>query len=361
MTIILALVTIMAQKLLIVNYSMNENDSVFGLQKTVVYSLKTHFPKIDVLTNNSVNYVLPEGIQVWDLNWVPGNTLNNLKNLVCTATKLLKQNNYDIIFYHMTDVHAAVLSPLLYFWNRPRQVLWYAHAHPSIWLKFSSFFMDALITSTKDSFPIASKKLWIIGQAIEPKLFINKKERNYLKLKNLVHIGRLDKSKNISLIIDSVTILRHLVSEDLTLTFFGDYRSKNGTIQHDFILQKYRDAIESGWLLFQSPIPRSVVPSKLNNYDVFIHAFDGSLDKTLIEATMSLLPVVTVNKGYRKEFGSWSDDINSTLVEEFLAYFHLSQSTKSEIIRFRQKLAIRHHSFNSWINKLVAILKDDQT
>lgn len=349
----------MPQKLLVINYSMNASDSVFGLQPVVVEHLHPYFSRIDVITNSAPADVGRGVTHIFDLEWRQGKALGNLKKLFKTALMLNSQHKYDVIFYHMTDVHAAVLSPLFRILNKPRQVLWYAHANTSAWLRFSVFFVDSIVSSTKLSFPIETKKLKLLGQAIDTKLFMNKFERDYRETRKLVHIGRIDASKEISTIIESVLKLRHIMQEKICLTFIGDSRSKDGPSYHESLLKKYRDELTSGWLRFLPPVPRSEIPAILLEYDLFIHAFNGSLDKSIVEATMASLPVVTLNIGYREEFGSWSNDVNSDLVQEFLAYMNLSPNARSNILKSRQELAIEKHSFDNWLESLVSILRND--
>ena len=63
------------------------------------------------------------------------------------------------------------------------------------------------------------------------------------------------------------------------------------------------------------PVARKNLPDLLNGNDVFIHAFQGSLDKTLIEATLAGLPVITINNEYLNE-----TDINVTREKNIIKY-----------------------------------------
>ncbi len=58
---------------------------------------------------------------------------------------------------------------------------------------------------------------------------------------------------------------------------------------------------------------------RLQTYDCFIHSFQGSLDKTIVEATFLGLPVITINNEYRNIFGSWNltnKGMNNSLKDE---------------------------------------------
>ena len=96
------------------------------------------------------------------------------------------------------------------------------------------------------------------------------------------------------------------------------------------------------------------------DYDFFINAFVGSLDKTLLEATLVGLPVVTVNPPYLREMGSWSDSdstsLQTKLIDELVTIRQLSPGQLEGICRQRSNLAVASHGHDSWINRLYKIL-----
>jgi hypothetical protein len=93
--------------------------------------------------------------------------------------------------------------------------------------------------------------------------------------------------------------------------------------------------------------------------DFFVHAYEGSLDKTLIESTLVRLPVITLNQEYHAIFGTWSGDKIPTLQSEYQAMRSLgAQVLEAEIDR-RFKLAEYSHSYSNWIEKITKILKND--
>ena len=97
----------------------------------------------------------------------------------------------------------------------------------------------------------------------------------------------------------------------------------------------------------------------LNGNDVFIHAFQGSLDKTLIEATLAGLPVITINNEYLNEFGTWSQRNTSIdLDNEFSAFMSSPNDQIAKLCKTRQQIAITKHSFDQWQTQLLRIFDD---
>jgi hypothetical protein len=113
--------------------------------------------------------------------------------------------------------------------------------------------------------------------------------------------------------------------------------------------------IQKGWLEFHESIPRHDLPSFLKLYDGFVHAFQGSLDKSLIEATFSNLAVATMNLEYQRDFGAWSSDSDSLESEIRALIARPAEELTFELVR-RLEIAHQKHSFSKWIQQLNIIL-----
>jgi len=103
-----------------------------------------------------------------------------------------------------------------------------------------------------------------------------------------------------------------------------------------------------------------LIPKTLLEADCFIHAFEGSLDKTLVEATFSALPVITINNEYRQIFGSWNLNNPSnkgSLEDEALSLFAIPEDRLEIEIDRRYKIAVNNHEILGWVDRLVRILK----
>jgi hypothetical protein len=123
------------------------------------------------------------------------------------------------------------------------------------------------------------------------------------------------------------------------------------------VVKDSKSSVDSNAVVFKKAIKREEVPRILARSDCFFHAYVGSLDKSLIEATMVGVPVVTLNPEYIQIFGRWCNDKTLTLGSEYLALRSLSQTDLQFEIDRRYKVAIDHHSLKNWIKQLESILK----
>jgi glycosyltransferase involved in cell wall biosynthesis len=167
-----------------------------------------------------------------------------------------------------------------------------------------------------------------------------------------LHFGRFDPSKNIPGIIQSCLEIR---SKGIDLEFLQVGRSSNKKYEKlsSEITESYSNL---AWINFSDSVVRSELPSILDDAYAFIHNFQGSLDKTLIEATMHAVPVLTVNLEYLQIFGSWGDLKDLTLSSEFWALYNLPQVEIYSELQRRRELAIGAHSLDHWTRSLIQIL-----
>lgn len=342
-----------ATELLLLNYVVDENDSIFSHQAQILKKLSHHFSSVYVFTNHLGLFECPDNVNIFVVPWTPKRRLLNVLRFVYKIYPFLIFKRNLVVFSHMTEVKSFLIFPITKI-LKIKHYLWYAHASKSKYLKFLRIGITGFITSTSGSFPFSFNNLYAIGQSIDPVQFPYL-ERNSFPLKKFVHIGRLDPSKNIEELIDTVLSLNKC-GQNMSLTFIGKPSASNDSYYLNSIKTKYDDFITEGTIKFLGSISRDLISFRLSQFDVFIHAFEGSLDKVLVEATFTGIPVITSNQEYIKSFGSWALnylDLNS----EILAFKRMSLEEIKEKQNSRLRFALMNHNMDNWIAKLISILK----
>lgn len=338
--------------LLALNYTMDLDNRVLSHQIEAAESLSEYFEQTYVITGKIGRYRETPRIKVLDSKWIPGESIrNSLKFLFLFSKIILRHRSRVVVFSHMTEVQSALTAIPLKVLRVPH-FLWYAHAHQSLFLKWVHFWASGIITSTNGSCPIKSRKVHVIGQAINLKTFEATKD-NTLPLKSLVHIGRADRSKGIETIYEVVARVRQDFPE-LELSLVGDPSNVEARKHFEAFIRKTLDDQNEGWLHFLPSIPREEVSKILIRHDLFIHAFKGSLDKSILEATAVGLPVVTQNTEYLNQFGQWSND--NSLESELRAVLRATKNTVSSEVKRRRILLEEFHSLSNWSQKVSNIL-----
>ena len=341
------------EKLLVLNYSMDETHPSLSHQTQAVTELAKRSKIIYVVTGTLGTYSIPPNVKVFSSNWVSGRPILSAFRFLRLAIPLLLRVRPTVVFSHMTDVQSSLLAPLALILRIPHY-LWYAHAHQSVWLLLARPFLKGIITSTSGSCPVKGPKVFYIGQAVDPLKFPFQPKMKLASM-NCIHVGRLDPSKKIEVLIESLIKFR-IGHPSVTLTLVGDPSTDLSKKYLEKIQEKYLEQIALGWLKFKGAIPRSEVPNILSTYDMFVHAYSGSLDKSLIEATLIGIRVATINSEYLAQFGSWSQLRNPTLLEEIIASNLVSDEALAQELLLRRNLCEENHSISSWVNSLIQIL-----
>lgn len=344
--------------LLVINYAMDSSHPIFAHQIEVVRRLASYFEGIHVITNSlSEKEILPKNVHVHVADWRNDSNLRNATRFMILFYTVARRLQKFAIFSHMTEVQSFLIAPFVWLKSIPH-FLWYAHKSNSPYLRFAYPFLSGVITSTSGSCPIKSRKVSLIGQGVDETIFLRQDFLIYSPKQKLraISIGRIDPSKRIEEIIENTVVGKFSNSFD-SLTLIGSSSLENKSYEQSLI-DSYAAYTSRGLISFEGKVKRDELPNCMDRSDVFVHAFFGSLDKTLVEATLYGLPVITSNMEYLKEFGSWTPNWKSgtTLshqVESFLALS--SEDVRSEVIR-RQKVAIQKHSLSGWIERLMILL-----
>jgi glycosyltransferase involved in cell wall biosynthesis len=344
------------KNLLVINYVMDNSHQVLSHQVEIVNQLSRYFDKVTVLTGDIGTYTVEPNVDVISYYWKPGAKISSSLRFFKIFVIVIYKNNFTSIFSHMTTIQSALIAPIAKIFNL-KHYLWYAHVSKNIYLVFSSLFVDGIITSTYGSCPIKSKKVHEIGQMIDSQVFLKSDVCSY-PISRFIHIGRFDSSKKIEEIILTIKRLRK-TNKNFTLEIVGSPSSASSIRYSKNLRVKFNSDISEGWLIFSNKIDRSQIPDKLKSKDCFIHAFEGSLDKTLIEATLVGIPVVTSNKEYLKSFGSWGFQPEKSyflLEQEINALLKLSFSDRKKEVMNRYRIALENHELKHWTLRLVDII-----
>ena len=329
----------MRKHLLVINFSMDASHSALSHQQEVVAKLSEHFQQVTVITGEPPTAPIPINVEVQTIKWRVGSPVRNGARLAFKFFRILIINRPSVVFSHMVPIHAAVTSPISRLF-KVRHVLWYAHAVTPLSLRFANLFVDQILTSTPGSCNLTSRKVVPIGQGVDSKLF-QFRDRSFGSLVNLVYVGRTDASKNIPEIIDAVTSAK-LIFPKLQLAIIGGGPPLS-------------ENLNLPWVRVRGRAARSELPLVYGNADVFIHAFRGSLDKVLVEAALSGLPVITENDEFQKIFrifGIRSAPISDQLVNLLSS----DESVISEIVESNYQTALTKHELAGWITKIVVSL-----
>jgi glycosyltransferase involved in cell wall biosynthesis len=340
--------------LLMLTYEMDEFSQLFSHQIEVVNHIAFYFDRVTVITGKIGQYQVPANVKVYSSHWRANKNFRSALRLIILFSMLLGKKRYTAVFSHMTATQAAIISPLTKIF-RVKHFLWYAHASENFALKLCNLLTNGILTATEGSCPVMVSKVYVIGHSINSEVFKRNSETIF-PIEKFVHVGRFDPSKNLEQVVEAMKIIRS-IKKKLSLTTFGSPSGKEGT---EYFNKIYRENLEhSNWLNFFPFVKRSELPKLLSQYGCFIHAYTGSLDKAVLEATFCGLPVVTINNEYIEIFGRWESgptNVITTLTGELNALLSLSESELKLEISRRYRIALEFHEIQGWAKRVSDVI-----
>ena len=342
--------------LLVLNYVMDEEDQLLSHQAEIVNLIAQEFDHISVLTGRIGKITIPSNVTLKSYNWVKGKKISNVFNLIKSYILIKKNNDFTIVFSHMTFMQSLVILPFTKF-QRIKHYLWYAHKSKNIYLQFSAKLFDGLITSTRDSCPVKNGNVYPIGQTINSEKFTPKNFIDY-PIRKLVHIGRFDPIKNVSEIIRAVEKSR-VNFPNLTLEIIGSASSISSTKYEQEVKSQFVHSVTQGWLKFFPGVSREEIPYILEKSHAFIHSCNAALDKVILEANLSNVPVITSNEEFVKSFGSWAENTDAKSIDlyaELNAALDTPKTELEKIVSQRYQETLANHELKGWTIRLLKVI-----
>jgi len=258
------------------------------------------------------------------------------------------QGEYDAVFVHMSPIWAVLGGP---YWRLrgKKIVLWYTSKGVTLKLRIASWFSNVILTASKESFRLDSKKVIVTGHGIDTEFF-KPTDMNPLRLR-IITVGRITPIKNYEVLIQACKKLKNDgIGFDLTIVgepaLKSDYK----------YLDKLRIMIKEEGLLaeikFTGRVEHQELPALYNSNNLFIHmSKTGSLDKVILEALACGITAVSSNDSARAFLPAeyiFKEDSPDDLSNKI-------KYTFKHHLNFRDYV-IKNHNLDSLISKIVNIL-----
>ena len=344
--------------LLILTYEMDDSSQLFSHQVAVVNQLAKLFEEVTVLTGKIGEHKVDLNVKVISSRWQNGKRIRSIIGFLTIFLTIVLRKRPTAIFSHMTSVQSAFAAPITLL-LRIKHYLWYTHSNNNVYLKVSHLFLNGILTATEGSCPIKSTKVKVIGHSIDPLEFSRKEKVNF-PIKKFLHIGRFDPIKNIESIVETISDIKKSHS-DLTFDNFGSPSKEEYAEYENKVVKNYSTSQDLKYITFNPSVHRSKIPNIIKSHDAFIHACDAGLDKSILEATLIGLPVVTINKQYLDVFGNWETTNNAGQISLTSEAFNLlALSNKDLIVELdrRYKIALQCADIRLWAKKVKDIIDD---
>lgn len=317
-------------RLLVCTQRVNKNDPILGFFHRWLIEFAEHCDSVEVICLEAGSYDLPRHVRVHSLGKElgAGSRLKYTWRLFRYAFSL--RHEYDAVFIHMNPQYVVLLG---WFWRllKKRTLLWYSHRATSLWLRLGVLMADQVFSTTPHAMQIKTPKVQFVGHGIDTEYFsltvapANNEWR-------LVYVGRIAPIKRIELIIETYKHLR-AQGQPVGLELIGAADSEQTDYQEKLKAMIPDDLHDH--VVWQGSVPHHALASHLAKAQVLINTSPtGGMDKTVLEAMSTGVPVVVTNEAYREVLADFPelvipDGQVEGLVEATLTAVLLSQSDQN--------------------------------
>ncbi len=281
--------------LLIITQKVDINDSILGFMTAWILEFAKHCRKLTVICLEKGEYSFPENVKVLSL----GKEKSRSKiNYVLNFYKYIWQErkNYDTVFVHMNPEYIVLGGWLWKVWHKTI-ALWYTHKNVDLKLRIAEKLSDIIFTASTKSFRLKSRKVQVMGHGIDVQKFAP--AANAAPEKIILNVDRISPAKNQLKIVKLFAEIRQEVIA--ARLFLVGATALEEDKAYEIKLKKYvAENNLSEQVKFFGAVANKDMPGIYRQAKVFVNlSATGSLDKTVLEAMSSSLPVVTTNEAFK--------------------------------------------------------------
>lgn len=314
-------------RFLIVTQSVDTEDSILGFFVRWIEEFAKHSEKITVVCLRKGKYSLPKHVEVIALG--DGHRIRRAFEL-CSLS-LGRRSEYDAVFAHMSP-EFVVAAGWLWRLMGKKVGLWYVHKSVTMWLRIAVFFSNIEFTAAKESFRLATKKLVITGHGIDTDFF--KPDIMEKRGVHLLSVGRLYTSKRHDLVIDVAAKTKR------QLRIVGDGPEKEA-------LRKYAEA-KGADVQFLGGLNHDKLRTEYRHAYALVHTSEtGGLDKVVLEAAASALPIVSTSP---VTFAVLEVPVTEAHIDAIVSALDRVSLSRSLVQSVRE-----NHSLESTVKKIIAV------
>jgi glycosyltransferase involved in cell wall biosynthesis len=288
-------------KILWFNLRVDRNRQGLAFAIDWLNSVAEQVERIDVITMQSGEYQVRDNVHIYSIGKEKGySEPRRAIEFYRLLWNLVSQHDYDACFAHMMPLFAVMAAPVLRVKHVP-MVLWYTHKSVTVILRLAAMLVDRIVTASKESFRIESRKVRIIGHGIDTERFaLREYENGSLQDETserpftVLTVGRLSRIKRIELLLEAVDMFRQEYDDaPLCLKIAGGPLTEKDQSYVAELKQYVEEHQLQDSVMFVGSVPFEDMVAYYQEADCFVSLSNtGSIDKVVLEAMSCGVPVI---------------------------------------------------------------------
>ncbi len=351
-------------RVLFITQKIDQQDDVLGIYHHWISELAFKVDSISAVCLFKGSVDLPNNVRVYSLGkeeklgrWA------YLKNFFRYIWILRK--DYDVVFVHMNPEY-VILGGLIWRLLGKKIILWYAHYLANWRIRLAEWLANSVVASTARAFPFPSKKLEVLQQGINTKLFnpgrVYRGSDDSIKI---LFLGRIAPIKNLDVLIKAIQLAGQRLP--IKLSVVGAPTAGN-TADSEYLISVKKMVADfglSGSASFLSPVPNKNTPPIYRRHDLFINlTVTGSFDKSTLEAMACGVPILVSNLAFADILPSdlqaklmFKEGDYRDLADKIVGFSRISKEERKEIGSRLRDIIVKHHDLSGLLNKLVKVFR----
>lgn len=307
-------------RLLICTQAVDREDTNLGFFVRWLEEFARHTEHVTVICLRKGTHTLPPNVEVISL----GERHRIFRGFELCSIAFGRRGEYDAVFVHMNPEY-IVAAGWLWRLLRKKIALWYVHKSVNLRLRIAAFFADAILTASKESFRLSSKKIKILSHGIDTDFF--SPDPNVSRGDHLLSVGRLMKSKRHDLAIKAARI----ANRKLRIAGEGEERASLERLARE----------EGADVTFLGGLSQEKLRNEYQTAAHFIHTSEtGSLDKVVLEAAACDCNVITTVEWMQTHAPVQLVDATPQAIADAILHHARESSDRVESIRKNHSLKV---------------------
>jgi glycosyltransferase involved in cell wall biosynthesis len=290
-------------RLLIVTQKVDQNDSYLGFFHDWLLEFARQCERLTVIALEARAHALPAHVRILSLGKEEGrNRLRRLARLLHLVHS--ERSRYDAVLCHMSPLYVVAGGP---FWRLGGKKigLWYVHRSVTPTLRVAERLADVVITASKESFGLPSRKTHHVGHAVNADAY-----RRPLPLQRVsrgrvhgVSVGRITPIKKLEVLVEAAALLAE-TTHPLTVDLIGAPVTEADADYEACLKRLVADRRLDNVVRFRGAVPHQDIAREYWKADFSINLCPrGLMDKVVLESLAAGTPAICSNEAFRPVLG----------------------------------------------------------
>ncbi len=342
-------------RLLMITRRVDKDDGLAGFTFNWIKKLAVNLDQLEVICLEKGNTEgLPANVRVYSLGKEKGKSRwHKFWRFQSLAKSIVLK--VDGVFAHQNPEYGILIS----LWTklyRKKLIAWYVHKEVSLRLRCLNFLADKMVSVSRKSFRLNSKKVVFLHHGIDTDIFSFRKKEPHKEWRFL-SVSRISKTKNIHLMLDVIRDLKKRINHPIVLKIAGEASLDQDKKYLESLKKRISDEGLDSNVRFLGSVANDKTPELYQEADIFFNfSQTGSVDKAVLEAMSSGTLVFVSNEA----FSGILEPINPLMyVRDFSRADRqlenlLTQADQS-LARKLRDYVVSHHNLDDLVKRIVKL------